>query len=94
MLSFLCTLLSALVLTTRCALAIDVDLTNETSIKAAAATIAGGVIDIYGNSSVINSTIPGLFPNPYYFWESGLVSTSVYIYYRTELMQIHRLGIR
>ena len=40
------------------------------SIKSAAKTLAGGVIQLYENRE---NKIPGLFGRPYFFWASGAV---------------------
>lgn len=49
--------------------AIDVDWTDQNSIKNAAATAAYGMMSYYkGNES---GQIPGLLPAPYYWWECG-----------------------
>lgn len=58
------------------ALAIDLDLGNTDSIRAAAKTIADNIISLYHNGS----GIPGLFGDPYYFWESGLAWDSLINY--------------
>lgn len=49
--------------------ALNVDLNDPQSIKDAAKTIVKDVISIYDTSS---TNTPGLFPQPYYWWSSGL----------------------
>ncbi|KUJ10715.1 mannan endo-1,6-alpha-mannosidase [Mollisia scopiformis] len=49
--------------------AISLDITSETSIKSAAATVAYGMMKYYtGNNTGDN---PGNLPSPYYWWEAG-----------------------
>ena len=60
----------------RSALAIDLNLSNTDSIRAAAKTIADNIITRYTNGS----RVPGLFGPPYYFWESGLTWDSLINY--------------
>ncbi|KAI9762910.1 MAG: hydrolase 76 protein [Candelina submexicana] len=49
--------------------AIKVDLTNTDSIKSAASVLAHGMMKYYhGNET---GGTPGLFPQPYYWWEAG-----------------------
>ena len=57
-------------------LAIDLDLNNEDSIRDAAKTITDSIIIRYHKGS----GIPGLFGQPYYFWESGLAWDSLINY--------------
>lgn len=42
------------------------------SIKSTAKTLAGGIVAFY-NDSLKADGIPGLFPDPYYWWEAGAV---------------------
>jgi mannan endo-1,6-alpha-mannosidase len=58
-------------------LAIDLDVNDAGSIRDAAKTIASSIVDRYHNSS----DIPGLFGNPYYFWEGGLAWDSLINYW-------------
>jgi len=58
------------------ALAIDLNVNNATSVRAAAKTVADSIINRYNNGT----DIPGLFPSPYYFWESGLAWDSLINY--------------
>lgn len=60
------------------ALAIDLNLDDETSIKNAAKTIAANIIKLYPTDP--GSTV-GLFPEPYYWWESGLAFDSLVNYW-------------
>lgn len=63
------------------ALAINVDAADPQSLKDAASTIAASVVSRYnGGQSDGEGKIPGLFPEPYYWWESGLAWDSL-IYY-------------
>lgn len=57
-------------------LAIELDLNDPVSIKDAAETVASSIVDRYRNAS-----IPGLFGDPYYFWESGLAWDSLLNYW-------------
>ncbi|KAI1841363.1 hypothetical protein JX265_013463 [Neoarthrinium moseri] len=51
------------------ATAIDVDITNDASVKEAAATIAYGAVKFYtGNNT---GDVPGNLPDPYYWWQAG-----------------------
>lgn len=60
--------------------AIDVDASDSQSLRDAASTIAASVMSRYNGDSG-EGNIPGLFPDPYYFWESGLAWDSL-IYYQ------------
>jgi len=68
-------LASALLLASN-TLAIELDLNDPQSIKDAAETVASSIVDRYRNAS-----IPGLFGDPYYFWESGLAWDSLLHYW-------------
>lgn len=57
--------------------AIELDLNDRESITDAAEIIAKSVVDRYRNSS----SIPGLFGDPYYFWEGGLAFDSLIHYW-------------
>ncbi|KAK6077307.1 mannan endo-alpha-mannosidase dcw1 [Seiridium cupressi] len=49
--------------------AIDVDFSNDDSIKSAASTIAFGLLKYYtGNNT---GDVPGNLPDPYFWWEAG-----------------------
>lgn len=61
------------------ALAIDIDASSAQSLSDAAGTIAASVMARYSGDSG-NGSIPGLFPRPYYFWESGLAWDSLLYY--------------
>ena len=67
-------LASALLLASN-TLAIELDLNDPQSIKDAAETVASSIVDRYRNAS-----IPGLFGDPYYFWEDGLAWDSLLHY--------------
>ncbi|KAG9233368.1 glycoside hydrolase family 76 protein [Amylocarpus encephaloides] len=63
----------------RMANAITLDVTNETSIKSAASTVAYGMMKYYtGNNTGDN---PGNLPDPYYWWETGAMFGIVVDYY-------------
>jgi len=62
-------------------LAIDLDLNDEGSIRDAAKTLAASIIERYNNATSFPSGIPGLFGDPYYFWESGLAWDSLINYW-------------
>ncbi|KAK4895357.1 hypothetical protein LTR28_001954 [Elasticomyces elasticus] len=62
-----------------CANAISLDVNDEGSIKAAAKTIASSIMGLYNNHTSGRS--PGLFPGPYYWWESGLTWDSMVNYW-------------
>lgn len=52
------------------------NVTPPVSIRNACATIARGVFSYYNNSIVADHSLDwqiGLFPQPYYWWESGAV---------------------
>ncbi|TKA78771.1 hypothetical protein B0A55_04127 [Friedmanniomyces simplex] len=80
-------LLAALALTATPSYALDIDINSVDSISAAAKTIAARVVAIYGidnqaTGTVGNgSTAPGIFPDPYYWWESGLAWDSMVRYW-------------
>lgn len=59
------------------ALAIELDLSDVNSINSAAKTIARSIVDRYHNGS----SIPGLFGEPYYFWQGGLAMDSLIHYW-------------
>lgn len=66
------------VLTVPCSVcAITLDVTSVDSITSAAQTIVSGIMTRYSNSS----EMPGLFPAPYYWWESGLAWDSIVNYW-------------
>ncbi|KAK5706365.1 hydrolase 76 protein [Elasticomyces elasticus] len=73
-------LLATIALTAHHAWALEIDLSNVTSINAAAKTAVEHVLAIYGvdNQSV---SIPGIFPDPYYWWEGGLAWDSMVRYW-------------
>lgn len=63
------------------ALAINLDLDNEDSIRSAAATIAASIVQRYTNTTNVSGGIPGLLGPPYYFWENGLAWDSLINYW-------------
>ncbi|KAK7187592.1 hypothetical protein DPSP01_003725 [Paraphaeosphaeria sporulosa] len=52
--------------------ALDIDVKDQDSIKSAAKTIAGGIVKLY-KDDLKEELIPGLFSDPYYWWETGAV---------------------
>ena len=58
--------------------ALNIDFGNTQSISNAAKTIVAHILDIYDGPN--GSGIPGLFPDDYYFWESGLAWDSLIRY--------------
>lgn len=54
------------------ALALDLDVNSQDSIKSTARTLAGGIVAAY-NESLKKDRIPGLFSDDYYWWEAGAV---------------------
>lgn len=61
--------------------AVDLDITNATSIKRAASTIAYGMMKYYtGNITNTPSTV-GVLPGPYYWWEAGAMWGALLDYY-------------
>ena len=66
----------SLTLVTRSVFALNLDLNSTSSIRTAAKTIGDSVIARYQNGT----GIPGLFAQPYYFWESGLAWDSLINY--------------
>ncbi|KAF2821627.1 glycoside hydrolase [Ophiobolus disseminans] len=51
---------------------IDLDTNSPDALKSTAKKLAGGIISFY-NDSLKDFGAPGLFPDPYYFWEAGTV---------------------
>lgn len=62
-------------------LAIELDLSDASSVRNAAKTIATSIIDRYNNGTVNGTNVPGLFGEPYYWWESGLAWDSLIHYW-------------
>ncbi|WPH01799.1 mannan endo-1,6-alpha-mannosidase dcw1 [Acrodontium crateriforme] len=60
------------------ALAIELNLDDETSIKNAAKTIAANVVKLYPTGP---GTSPGVFAEKYYWWEAGLAFDSLVNYW-------------
>ncbi|KAK3325875.1 family 76 glycosyl hydrolase [Apodospora peruviana] len=59
----------SLLLAAQSVVAIDVTIGNEASVKAAASTIAYGLLKFYtGNNT---GDVPGNLPDPYFWWEAG-----------------------
>ena len=65
-----------LLLAARGASAIELDVNSEASVQNAARAIASNIMTRYQNSS----NVVGLFPDPYYYWESGLAWDSMINY--------------
>ncbi|KAM0705486.1 hypothetical protein Q7P35_006845 [Cladosporium inversicolor] len=63
------------------ALAIELDLDNEGSIRDAAAAMAANIILRYTNATDVSGGILGLVGEPYYFWENGLAWDSLINYW-------------
>lgn len=63
------------------ALAIELDLDNESSIRDAAAAIAANIVLRYTNATDVSGGNPGLVGEPYYFWENGLAWDSLINYW-------------
>ncbi|KAH6644307.1 glycoside hydrolase [Boeremia exigua] len=70
----------ALILVAGQAAAIDLNIDSQESIKSAAKALASSVVTFY-DSSLQEDLIPGLFPDPYYWWESGLAFNTLIDYY-------------
>ena len=60
--------------------AIELDVNNTDSLVSASKTIVGNILDLY-RSNNSNGNIPGLFGQPYYWWESGLAFDSLINYW-------------
>ncbi|KAL6904962.1 glycoside hydrolase family 76 protein [Trichoderma evansii] len=58
--------------------AISVDFTSDDSIKAAASTVAYGLVKYYNGNET--GQIPGNLPKPYYWWETGAMFSSLIDY--------------
>ena len=71
---------SSLLLLTSSVRALDVDFSSSQSINNAAKSIAFNIISLY-DKGVSSSGIPGLFPSPYFWWESGLAFDSLINYW-------------
>ncbi|KAF2029972.1 mannan endo-1,6-alpha-mannosidase [Setomelanomma holmii] len=51
---------------------IQLDVSSTDSIKSAAKSLAGGIVSFYNETLQKDLTL-GLFPDPYYWWEAGIV---------------------
>lgn len=72
-------LLSGVLLCANTVAGIQLDLSNDASIKQAASTIAHNMLGYYvGNQS---GQVPGLLPPPYYWWEAGAMFGSLLDYW-------------
>jgi mannan endo-1,6-alpha-mannosidase len=65
-------------------LALDIDFTSKTSINAGLALLAKGLMDYYNGNKT--GETPGMFSNPYYWWEAGAAWGSMidYWYYTND----------
>lgn len=59
--------------------AIDLDLSSTDSIKAAAKAVAHGMVNYYSGN--VSGQVPGLLPQPYYWWEAGAMFGALLDYY-------------
>lgn len=69
---------SILLLLTRSVFAIELDVNDVASLSSAAKTIVSSILTVYNSS---NPLTPGILPDPYYWWESGLVFDSLVNYW-------------
>lgn len=60
-------------------LALDIDFTNTTSISSGLALLAKGLMDYYNGNDT--GQTPGMFSNPYYWWEAGAAWGSMIDYW-------------
>ncbi|WPG97726.1 Hypothetical protein R9X50_00050700 [Acrodontium crateriforme] len=63
----------------RPASAIDLDITDQNSIKSTASIIAHGMMNYYSGN--LTGQTPGLLPSPYYWWEAGAMFGSLIDYW-------------
>jgi mannan endo-1,6-alpha-mannosidase len=59
--------------------ALDIDFTSKSSINAGLALIAKGLMDYYNGNQT--GQTPGMFSNPYYWWEAGAAWNSMLDYW-------------
>ena len=70
---------AALLLAAGTSNAIELNINSPASIKSAASTIAYGMMSLYhGNET---GGVPGLLPDPYYWWEAGAMFGSLIDYW-------------
>ncbi|KAJ4992820.1 Mannan endo-1,6-alpha-mannosidase DCW1-like protein 3 [Stagonosporopsis vannaccii] len=62
------------------AAATDLNIDSQDSIKSVAKALASSIVAFY-DDSLAEYLTPGLFPDPYYWWESGLAFNSLVEYY-------------
>ncbi|KAF9700866.1 hypothetical protein EKO04_001064 [Ascochyta lentis] len=62
------------------AAALDLDVNSQDSIKSTAKILASSVVAFY-DDTLKDDLTPGLFPDPYYWWESGLAFNTLIEYY-------------
>ena len=60
-------------------LALDINLNDAQAVSNAAKTIVENIMSIYNGGN--GSSIPGLFPTPYYWWNAGLAFDSLVNYW-------------
>ncbi|KAF2170284.1 glycoside hydrolase family 76 protein [Zasmidium cellare ATCC 36951] len=61
--------------------AIELDINSTDSILRASSTIVQNILQIYNNGSDTGPPIPGLLPDPYYWWEAGYMFDSLINYW-------------
>lgn len=71
--------LSSLLLSSPFAAGLDISIDNTQSLNNAAKTVVQDIITIYNSGN--GSFIPGIFPAPYYWWNSGLAFDSLVNYW-------------
>ncbi|KAF1923470.1 glycoside hydrolase family 76 protein [Didymella exigua CBS 183.55] len=62
------------------AAALNLEINSQESIRSLAQVLASGVVSFY-DEILKKDLIPGLFPPPYYWWESGLAFNALIDYY-------------
>ena len=70
---------SSLLIASPFASGLNINLSNEQSVSSAAKTIVENIISIYNNGN--GTSIPGIFPTPYYWWNAGLAFDSLVNYW-------------
>lgn len=59
--------------------ALDIDFTNDASVKSGLALVAKGLMDYYNGNDT--GQTPGMFVSPYYWWEAGAAWGSILDYW-------------
>ncbi|EME46272.1 glycoside hydrolase family 76 protein [Dothistroma septosporum NZE10] len=72
--------LGGLLLTAAVTQAIELDVNSTDSLVSTSKAIVGNILGLYRNNNS-NGNIPGLFGDPYYWWESGLAFDSLINYW-------------